>query len=44
MEVIVSYFLQNLGYQKSIVREYIISNHFNYATASYRLIVKYCFS
>ena len=36
--------LQNLGYQKSIVREYIISNHFNYATASYRLIVKYCFS
>ena len=36
--------LQNLGYQKSIVREYIITNHFNYATASYRLIVKYCFS
>ena len=36
--------LQNLGYKKSYVRECIIKNNFNYATASYRLIVKYCFS
>ena len=36
--------LQNLGYKKSVVKEYLIKNVFNYATASYRLIVKYCFS
>ena len=36
--------LENLGYKKSIVKEYLIKNVFNYATASYRLIVKYCFT
>mgnify|MGYP002624184704 CR=1 FL=1 len=36
--------LENLGYKKSFVKESIINNNFNYATASYRLIVKYCFS
>jgi serine/threonine protein kinase len=36
--------LENLGYKKSFVKESIIKNNFNYATASYRLIVKYCFS
>ena len=36
--------LENLGYDKKYVKECIYKNHFNYATASYRLIVKYCFS
>ena len=36
--------LQNLGYEKSYIRESIIKNNFNYATTSYKLIVKYCFS
>ena len=36
--------LKNLGYNKSFVKESLIKNNFNYATASYRLIVKYCFS
>ena len=36
--------LEKLGYNKSFIKESIIKNIFNYATASYRLIVKYCFS
>ena len=36
--------LANLGYNQSFVKESLIKNNFNYATASYRLIVKYCFS
>ena len=36
--------LQNLGYKKSYVKKYLTKNEFNYATTSYNLIVKYCFS
>ena len=36
--------LKNLGYSKSYIKENIIKNNFNYATTSYKLIVKYCFS
>ena len=36
--------LENLGYKKSFVKEWLSNNCFNYATASYHLIVKYCFS
>ena len=36
--------LKVLGYKKSFVRESLIKNNFNYATASYKLIVKYCYS
>ena len=36
--------LENLGYDKNFMKESINKNKFNYATASYRLIVKYCFS
>ena len=35
--------LENLGYNKSYVKECFNKNIFNYATASYRLIVKYFF-
>ena len=35
--------IENLGYNKSFVRESILKNDFNYATASYKLIVKYFF-
>ena len=36
--------LENLGYKKTFVREWLNYNYFNYATAGYHLIVKYCFS
>ena len=36
--------LKVLGYKKSFVKESLINNCFNYATTSYRLIVKYCYS
>ena len=36
--------LQNLGYKKSYVKKYLKKNEFNYATTSYNLICKYCFS
>ena len=36
--------LQNLGYKKAYVKKYLTKNEFNYATTSYNLIVKYCFS
>ena len=36
--------LQVLGFKKSFVKESLIKNNFNYATASYKLIVKYCYS
>ena len=36
--------LQNLGYKKSYVKNCLTKNEFNYATTSYNLIVKYCFS
>ena len=36
--------LQNLGYKKSYVKKYLLKNEFNYATTSYNLICKYCFS
>ena len=36
--------LKDLGYKKSFTKECLINNNINYATASYRLIVKYCFS
>ena len=36
--------LKVLGYKKSFVKESLIKNNFNYATASYKLIVKYCYS
>ena len=36
--------LQNLGYKKSFVKNCLTKNEFNYATTSYNLIVKYCFS
>ena len=36
--------LENLGYNKTFVREWLNYNYFNYATAGYHLIVKYCFS
>ena len=36
--------LKVLGYKKSFVKESLINNSFNYATTSYRLIVKYCYS
>ena len=36
--------LQNLGYKKSFTKKCLLKNEFNYATTSYQLIVKYCFS
>ena len=36
--------LKVLGYKKTFVKESLINNAFNYATTSYRLIVKYCYS
>ena len=36
--------LKNLGYNESFVRECLMKNYFNYATTSYGLIVKYCYS
>jgi len=36
--------LKALGYNKSFVKDCLIKNNFNYATTSYRLIVKYCYS
>ena len=36
--------LDDLGYDKNYVKESIYKNRFNYATASYQLIVKYFFS
>ena len=36
--------LKVLGYKKSFVKESLIKNNFSYATASYKLIVKYCYS
>jgi serine/threonine protein kinase len=36
--------LKILGYKKSFVKECLKNNIFNYATTSYRLIVKYCYS
>lgn len=36
--------LKVLGYKKSFVKECLKNNIFNYATTSYRLIVKYCYS
>jgi len=36
--------LKALGFEKSFVKESLIRNIFNYATTSYELIVKYCYS
>ena len=36
--------LKALGFKKSFVRESLVKNNFNYATTSYGLIVKYCYS
>ena len=36
--------LKALGYKKSFVKNSLINNIFNYATTSYGLIVKYCYS
>ena len=36
--------LKILGYKKSFARDSLMKNIFNYATTSYRLIVKYCYS
>ena len=36
--------LKALGFKKSFVKESLIKNNFNYATTSYGLIVKYCYS
>ena len=36
--------LKALGFKKSFVKERLIKNDFNYATTSYGLIVKYCYS
>ena len=36
--------LDNLGFDKSFVKESLLKNNFNYATTSYGLIVKYCYS
>ena len=36
--------LKALGFKKSFVKESLIRNNFNYATTSYGLIVKYCYS
>ena len=36
--------IQNLGYKKFYMKKVLIKNEFNYATTSYNLIVKYCFS
>ena len=36
--------LKALGYKKTFVRESLVKNNFNYATTSYGLIVKYCYS
>ena len=36
--------LKALGFKKSFVKECLIKNNFNYATTSYGLIVKYCYS
>ena len=36
--------LKALGYKKTFVKESLMRNNFNYATTSYGLIVKYCYS
>ena len=36
--------LKALGFKKTFVRESLMKNNFNYATTSYGLIVKYCYS
>ena len=36
--------LKALGYKKTFVKESLMRNIFNYATTSYGLIVKYCYS
>ena len=36
--------IQNLGYKKFYMKKSLTKNEFNYATTSYKLIVKYCFS
>ena len=36
--------IQNLGYKKFYMKKVLIKNEFNYASTSYNLIVKYCFS
>ena len=36
--------IQNLGYKKFYMKKALMKNVFNYATTSYNLIVKYCFS
>ena len=36
--------LKALGFKKSFIKESLIRNNFNYATTSYGLIVKYCYS
>ena len=36
--------LKALGFKKSFVKESLLKNNFNYATTSYGLIVKYCYS
>ena len=36
--------IQNLGYKKFYMKKSLAKNEFNYATTSYKLIVKYCFS
>ena len=36
--------IQNLGYKKYYMKKILAKNEFNYATTSYNLIVKYCFS
>jgi len=36
--------LEELGFNKHFVRKSLMKNEFNYATTSYKLIVKYCYS
>lgn len=36
--------LEKLGFDKTYVKECLIKNDFNYATTSYGLLVKYCYS
>ena len=37
-------YLENLGYKKDYVKNCITNKEFNYATASYMLLIKYCYS
>ena len=37
-------YLENLGYKKEYVKNCITNKEFNYATASYMLLIKYCYS